>query len=179
MKATSTHSFVLGAALASGTIAMADAQSDTPLRPAQNSGTEHELRREMKTLTHRLKLTSEQQSQIRPVLEEREGKLQTLRNDNEDTSAHTALNDRFISRKEQMATAEQIQDANDKIEGVLDTTQIAKFEKDLQAMQARMQRTRDEDSSPEGFRDSGPPDGSPGSPPPDGGGPPPGGPPEQ
>lgn len=120
----------------------------------------HDPARELAHLTRSLKLTAEQQNQIKPMLEERE---EQMRNLHDDTS---------LTREESMAKGKSILEQSDAaVEAVLDPEQKVKFEKQQRAMQARMAH-RHEDSSP--------PDAAPqpdGGGPPGGDGPPPDGPP--
>ena len=122
----------------------------------------------MAHLTKKLKLNSRQRDDIKPILEDREARIQTVRQD--DTLTHEARTEK---------TTSILQETGNRIEAVLDNRQRQAFEKDEQAMRRHLARRSAEESS---FDDSPPPpddDGGPpdGGPPPDGGGPPDGGPP--
>lgn len=98
-------------------------------------------------MTKRYKLTADQQSQIKPILQDEQQQMQSLRGD---TSA---------SRDDKMAKMKGIHDAStQKIEAVLTDQQKQKFEADQQKMQERRAQHMQ---------------GGPGGPPPDGGAPPP------
>ena len=79
---------------------------------------------QLQHLTKALDLTSDQQSQIKPLLEARQQQMQAL------------FQDRSLSRDDRRAKMQGIRsDTNSKIEAVLNDQQKQKFE----AMQARMQ----------------------------------------
>jgi len=118
----------------------------------------HDPVRELAHMTKDLKLSAEQQGQIKPILEQREAEMRTL---------HDGTT---LSREASMAQAKSIMDQSDaSIEAVLDQAQRKQFEKRRQAMQARMAHHRDNSSSPDATPapdGDGPPGGD--GPPPDG-----------
>jgi Spy/CpxP family protein refolding chaperone len=82
-------------------------------------------------MTKRYKLTADQQSQIKPILQDEQQQMQTLHSD---TS---------MSRDDKRAKAMSMhQDSTQKIEAVLNDQQKQKFEADQQKMQQRMQERR-------------------------------------
>jgi Spy/CpxP family protein refolding chaperone len=136
------------------------AQSSAALPPGMHGGPRpHDPVRELTHLTQALDLTAEQQTQIKPILEDRDTQMQTL---HENSS---------LSRQESMAKAKGILDQSDSaIEAVLNSEQKAKFEKQ-RAMHAQMTHRHDNTWRPDGTPE---PDGAG---PPGGDGPPPDGPP--
>jgi periplasmic protein CpxP/Spy len=111
--------FSAGAALAQDSSPMPNQTS-----PAQDQGKEHSGKKknmdadqQLQRLTSRLNLSSAQQSQIKPVLEERQQKMQTLHQD------------QSISQTDRRNQAKSISDdSNSKIEAVLNDSQKQKFE---------------------------------------------------
>jgi Spy/CpxP family protein refolding chaperone len=137
------------------------ARSNAVLPPDVHAGPPpHDPARELAHLSKSLKLTAEQQNQIRPILEERDEQMHNL---HDDTS---------LTREESVAKGKGILEKSDSaIEAVLDSEQKEKFEKQRRAMEERMAHRHD---------NSAPPDGTPepdGGGPPGGDGPPPDGPP--
>jgi hypothetical protein len=149
-------------------VAQSSSSSDTSQAPAirDRSGPglrPHSVTRELAALTKQLKLTTDQQDQIRTILEDRESEMRVLQSDHS------------LTRQERHAKMDSIMDASrGKIEAVLTNSQKETFEKERQQMLARKQRERDDSAGPDGPPDGGPPDGGPGP----GGEPPPGPPPD-
>jgi Spy/CpxP family protein refolding chaperone len=77
-------------------------------------------------MTKRYKLTADQQSQIKPILQDEQQQMQSMHSD---TST---------SREDKMAKMKSMREAdNQKIEAVLNDEQKQKFEADQQKMQQR------------------------------------------
>ena len=160
---------VLGAILTAGIASVAAAQADAPPPPPQQQAAPnprpHDPAKELAELTRKLKLSAEQQTEIKPILLAREASMQAL------------LKDEGLTREQRMDEARTIMDdSRSKIEAVLDDSQRQKFEREQQAMQRHARRNHGnsfQDDGPDGPPpdDMGPP---PDGPPPDGGGPPPG-----
>lgn len=157
---------VLGGLVIAGIFTLASAQDDRTL-PLSGDGaffakSHGDPARELAQLTRKLKLTPDQQSEVKGVLQMRRQQLQ-------------ALAESHLSREDRTSKARSIlDDSRNKIEAVLDDSQRQKFEKADQATRNRRSETKDShDSGPDGPPpdDMGPP---PDGPPPDGGGPPPG-----
>jgi Spy/CpxP family protein refolding chaperone len=102
-------------------------------------------------MTKRYKLTADQQSQIKPILQDEQQQMESMHSD---TST---------SRQDKMAKMKSMHEADtQKIEAVLNDDQKQKYEADQKKMQdRRSQRMQGSES------------GSQGAPPPDAGGPPP------
>ena len=84
-------------------------------------------------LTQRLNLTDDQKNQIRPILEERQQKMQSLHSDN----SH--------SREDKMSKARStFEDSNNKIRAVLNEDQKQKFD---QMRQRRREHMRNRESN--------------------------------
>src|SRR6187402_3145182 len=138
------RSFALSGLLVAGVAAYAQTDAATAQQPAtgtttQDNTTPHGGRhmrkqnpdRQMKMLTKRLELTSDQQTQIKPILEDRAQQMQALRAD------------QSAARADKMAKMKSLRDdSNQKIEAVLNDTQKQKFEAIQQKMQERMQNHR-------------------------------------
>ena len=83
-------------------------------------------------MTKRYQLSADQQAQVKPILTDEQQQMQSLRSD-------TAL-----SREDRFAKMKSIHEqSRAKIEGVLNPTQKAEFEKDEARMQERMRRPPD------------------------------------
>ena len=114
--------FVLGT-----TAALAQETPSTPTSPAQGQGGAQKKKnmdpdQQLQRLTSKLNLSADQQSQIKPILAERQQKMQAL-----------SLN-QSISQDDRRSQAKSIaSDSNGKIEAVLNDDQKQKFE----AMQAK------------------------------------------
>jgi Spy/CpxP family protein refolding chaperone len=102
-------------------------------------------------MTKRYKLTADQQSQIKPILQDEQQQMQAMHSD------------AATSRDDKMAKMKSMHEADtQKIEAVLNDDQKQKYEADQKKMQdRRSQRMQGSES------------GSQGAPPPDAGGPPP------
>src|SRR5579875_1579086 len=125
----------LGSLLALGTSTAVFAQDNAPTATPdqQQQGAPGHMHRgmdpdrQLQHMTKQLDLTSDQQSQIRPLLLDRQQKMQAL------------WQDQSLSRDDRRGRAQSIQqDTRSKIEAVLHDQQKQKFE----AMQARMQEHR-------------------------------------
>jgi periplasmic protein CpxP/Spy len=133
--------------------------------PAASPQTARELRnakRQLARLTKKLKLSAQQQDEIKPILEDKETQMRNLRQD------------RSLSREDRSEKANGIvEDGDSKIEAFLNDSQKQIFEKQQQAMERQMQRRATDDSSMDDFPPPPPDDdgGGPldGGPPPDGG----------
>jgi periplasmic protein CpxP/Spy len=137
MKRQVLCSLVLTGLLATGSIMFAQEPGSAP--PDQNApqaegggmgghrgGGRMDPDQRLAHMTKRYKLTTDQQSQIKPILQDEQQQMQSLRGD---TST---------SREDKMAKAKGIHDAStQKIEAVLTDQQKQKFEADQQKMQER------------------------------------------
>lgn len=106
-----------------GSVAIAQ---DQPAPPPQEGGGGHrgmDTDAQLKHMTKALDLTTDQQAQIKPILESQHQQVQALRED------------QSLSREDRMAKMKSIhEDSHTKIEAVLNDTQKQKFE----AMQEHM-----------------------------------------
>ena len=87
---------------------------------------------ELKRLTKDFNLTSDQQSKIKPILVDRQKKMEDLMND--------STGDRQATRQKMMQIR---QDTNDEIRAQLDDTQKEKFDKLQKEREDRMQNRRE------------------------------------
>jgi Spy/CpxP family protein refolding chaperone len=118
-------------------------------------------------LTKQLSLSSEQQTKVKAILEERSQKSRELmkslhpaqQEGSGEAQAAPPSQEQFEQIRSQMKAIRD--DANSKISGLLTAEQAAKFA----ALLKQRQRHGDEDGMPDGP----PPDGGMGGPPPDGG----------
>ncbi|MFZ0742831.1 MAG: hypothetical protein WAM85_00400 [Terracidiphilus sp.] len=136
-------SLALGCLLALGLTAAAVAQDNPPPPQEQGQSGRGPGRMDpdqmLKHMTKQLDLTADQQSQIKPLLVDRQQKMQAV------------FQDDSLSREDRRAKMRSIQeDTHSKIEAVLNDQQKQKFE----AMQNRMGRRRGENGPPP------PPDGA-------------------
>ena len=108
-----------------GSAAIAQDQSAPP--PQQGGGPGHrgmDPDAQLKHMTKALDLTSDQQAQIKPILQSQHDQMQSLHED------------QSLSREDRMAKMKSIhEDSQSKIEAVLNDTQKQKYEE----MQAKMQ----------------------------------------
>jgi len=133
-----------GSLLTLGVTAAAIAQDNTP-PPPQDQGQgpgpgqrRMDPNRQLERMTRQLNLTEDQQTQIKPILVDRQQKMEAL------------FQDQSLSQEDRRAKMRSIrQDSQTKIEGVLNDEQKQKFE----AMQEHMGRRRGGMGGP-------PPDGS-------------------
>jgi hypothetical protein len=129
---------LLGAVLSTGVVlaqAPDQAKPSSAAQAKQNDAARHAANpdRMAKHLTKELGLSSDQEAQIKPVLEDRVQKMQALR---ADTS---------LSQQDRHTKARAImQESNKKIEAVLNDTQKQQFE------QMRQERRAHRKSQPEG-----------------------------
>jgi len=101
----------------------------------------------LKQMTKNFKLTADQQTKIKPILEDMQKKMEDLRNDSTG------------NRQEMRGKAMKItEDANTQIRAVLDDKQKEKFDKQEQERMQRMQNRRGGGmGAPRGDSPSGPP----------------------
>ena len=123
----------LSGAVALGTACAANAQDQPPPPPDQSQqgpppgrgGRHMDPDQQLKHMTQALDLSADQQSQIKPVLVDRDQQMQAL------------FSDQSLQQQDRRAKARSImQSSNSKIEAVLNDEQKQKFE----AMQQRMRR---------------------------------------
>ena len=123
--------FALTGLLTLGMAAGAAIAQDYSPPPQQGSGMQGHHRmdpdQQLKRMTRQLDLSSDQQSQIKPILESRQQQMQDLWQDQSLSSQ---------DRHQKMTSIQQ--DSSDKIEAVLNDTQKQKYE----AMQAKMKERR-------------------------------------
>ena len=137
------YSFALSGLLAAGMATAAYAQSDNSAQqPADQSATaqsapagrhmrQADPDRQVAMLSKHLKLSADQQSQIKPILADRSQQMQALRAD------------QSTPRADKMAKFKTIRDdSNQKIEAVLNDAQKQKFEAMQQKREQRMQEHR-------------------------------------
>jgi Spy/CpxP family protein refolding chaperone len=80
-------------------------------------------------MTQRYNLSTDQQTQLKPILASQQQQMQALRGDSS------------LSREDRMAKMQSIRsDSNTKIEAILNADQKKQFEQDQQRMQERMQQ---------------------------------------
>lgn len=92
---------------------------------------------QLRHLTRALELTPDQQSQIKPILEDRQQKAQAL------------FQNQSLSREDRRSQMQSIRsDSNAKIEAVLNDQQKQKFEAMQQRMQERMQQRQGGENAP-------------------------------
>ena len=130
---TKTISMLLGALLSTGVVlAQAPDQTQQPSAPqaAQNQQGHHHRApdpdRMAKHLGKKLSLSNEQVAQLKPILEDRQQKMQTLKAD-----ASLSEQDRHAKARDIM------QDGKTRIEALLNDTQKQQFEQMLQERRAR------------------------------------------
>jgi periplasmic protein CpxP/Spy len=144
-------SLALGTLLAAGASSSARAQDNPPPPPDQaqpggggRGGMRMDPNRQLERMTRELSLTADQQSQIKPMLVDRQQKMEAI------------YQDQSLSQEDRRSKMMSIrQESRGKIEAVLNGDQKQKFE----AMEQR-------------GPGRGGPGGGPGGPPPDGGAPP-------
>lgn len=148
-------SLSLAALLVCGAAPALFAQDNSAPPPAQDTtqgpgpGGHHRMDpdAQLRHMTKQLDLSSDQQSQIRPILVDRQQKMQAL------------FQDQSVSRQDRHSKMEAIrQDTTSRIEAVLNDQQKQKFE----AMQQRMQNRRHDGGPEEGDGPPPPPEGQPG-----------------
>jgi periplasmic protein CpxP/Spy len=147
--------FTLGA-----TAALAQDYTPTPNQttPAQEQGMEQSAKKNMdvdqqlQRMTTKLNLTSAQQTQIKPILQDRQQKMQALKQD------------QTISQTDRSSQAKSIKDdTNNKIEAVLNDDQKQKFEA---MMEKKSDKKRGMTQTPETAPSTPPPDSQPQAQPP-------------
>lgn len=119
----------LGGLLAAGTAGIAVAQDNAAPAPEQGQPGRGPMRmdpsRQLEHMTRELGLSTDQQGQIKPLLVDRQQKMEAL------------FQDQSLSREDRRAKMQSIrQDSQSKIEAVLNDQQKQKFE----AMEQRMRR---------------------------------------
>ncbi len=117
--------------------ALAQDNPPPPQNQEQGQGGRGRMRmdpdQQLQHMTKQLDLSADQQSQIKPVLVDRQQRMQAV------------FQDQSLSREDRRAKMQSIrQDAQTKIEAVLNDQQKQKFE----AMQERMQHRRGENGPP-------------------------------
>ena len=124
--------------------AAAFAQQDTP--PPAPDGSAQQMGRmghqrmdpdeQVAHMTKRYNLSSDQQTQIKPILVGRQQQMQALRQDSS------------LSREDKMAKMKSIRDdSSTKIQAILNDSQKQKYTEDQQKMQDRMQQRMQEHSA--------------------------------
>ena len=125
-------SIALTGLLGLGMTAFAQDQSTAPATPPPMHGPRHQGMNpdnQLAHLTKALNLTSDQQTQIKPILEDQQTQMMQI---HQDTS---------LSRDDKMAKAKSVhQDTTTKVEAVLNDQQKSKYEAMQQKMQERMQQ---------------------------------------
>ncbi|HEY6488140.1 MAG: hypothetical protein WCC26_16220 [Terracidiphilus sp.] len=139
---------VLGGLLAAGTAGSATAQDNSAPAPEQGQAGRGAMRmdpnRQLEHMTRELGLSADQQGQIKPLLVDRQQKVEAL------------FQDQSLSREDRRAKMQSIrQDSQTKIEAALNDQQKQKFE----AMQERGRRGRG--GPGQGAPDQGPPQSQP------------------
>jgi len=126
---------LLAAGLSFGAAAAFAQDSSAPAPSAQGPGGGRMGRMQMspdqqlEQMTKRYNLSADQQTQIKPILADRQQQMMTLR---QDTS---------MSREDKMAKMKSIrEDSNTKIQAILNDEQKQKFAEDQQKMEQRMQQ---------------------------------------
>lgn len=127
--------------LAQSTATSPDTQGATTPQTESQAGTQGSMsmhrhhqrgpKRQLKRMTKTLNLTSDQQQQILPILQDRNTQMKTMRDD-------TSLSPQ--QRREQGRTL--MQDTNQKIEAVLNDTQKQQFEQQNQQRREHMRNRR-------------------------------------
>ena len=128
---------VLCLGFASGTTLLLaqDAGSDQNPQAMQHGGLHGPMSpdRELAGLTKRLQLSSDQQNQIKPILQDRHDQLMQLHQD------------QSLSRPDRMAKMKTLdEDSNTKLEAVLNPDQKTKYEKMIAERKEHMQEQRAE-----------------------------------
>ncbi|MDR3793177.1 MAG: hypothetical protein P4L03_07340 [Terracidiphilus sp.] len=162
---------LLAAALAGPAFAQPDGGGFGPPPDGFDNGGQQRgpnVDREVKQLTKLLALSTDQQTQLKTVLTERNQKMRELMKGIRPASQNDGPPDaaQFEQIRTQMKAIRD--DANTKIEALLTDEQATKYKQWL-----KQQKRNNDDGMPP------PPDGGPGGPPPDGGGPGGGSPPPQ
>lgn len=109
------------------------AQDSAPQQPSQPTARRHRGRMnpeaQLARMTSRYNLTADQQSQIKPILEEQQTQMQAL------------SQEQSTSREDRRSKMMSIRtDTNNKIRAVLNDEQKAKFDADQKRMQERMRQ---------------------------------------
>jgi protein CpxP len=139
----SVTSFALGAFLSAGLAlagqtpaaqdpAPAPGNTQTPAENSQAGGHRHaDPTRQVRMLTKRLSLSSQQQDQLLPILKDREDQVRNV------------MNDASLSKKDQHAKMQTIrEDSKTKIEALLTDSQKQQYQQMEQQMHDRMQQRR-------------------------------------
>ena len=122
-----------GAAFAQDNSAQAPADQSAMHGRRQGMNPENQLAH----LTKMLNLTSDQQSQIKPLLETQQSQIMQIHQD------------QSIAREDKMAKVKSVhQDTTTKIEAVLNDQQKQKYEASQEKMQERMERRSGGDAAP-------------------------------
>ena len=137
---TILFSSALCLALTPSFVLLAQDSATSPTASSQNQGgqaMQHGMRgpmspdQELSNLTKNLSLTSEQQTQLKPILQDRHDQLMQMHQD------------ASISRQDKMAKMKSLDDeSNSKLEAILKPEQKAKYEKMVADRKARMQERR-------------------------------------
>lgn len=107
----------------------APAQSAPSGQPMQHGPMSPDM--ELQHLTKALQLTSDQQSQIKPILQDRHDQMMQIHQDSS------------LARPDKMAKMKSLDDdSNTKLEAVLNDQQKAKYEKMMQHRREKMQQMR-------------------------------------
>ena len=120
--------------LVSGTALIAqDAAQDQSAQPMQQGGQHGPMSpdRELTHMTKALQLTSDQQAQIKPILQNRRDQMMQIHQDSS------------MSRQDKMAKMKDLDDSsNSKVEAVLNDQQKPKYEQMMQNRKEHMQQRR-------------------------------------
>ena len=123
--------------LTSGSVLLAQdtstAQDQSAQQPMQQRGQHGPMSpdRELGHMTKQLNLTSDQQSQIKPILADRQSQMMQIRQDSS------------MSREDKMAKMKSLDDgSNSKVEAVLTDEQKPKYEKMMANRKEHMQQMR-------------------------------------
>ncbi len=100
--------------------------STQPAQPGGEARHAMDPEKQLKHMSHRLKLSADQQTQLRPILTERQQQMQTI------------WQDQSLSKQDRHAKVKSVRDdSNAKIEAVLNDTQKQQFEQMQQHMRER------------------------------------------
>jgi protein CpxP len=129
------YSLTLATLLATGLAVAAPQDQDHAAAPeaGQAAHRQPDPERQIKMLSKRLNLTTDQQQQIRPILTDRQQQFENIRNDNS------------LSPSDRRAKMKTVRDDSDaKIKAVLTDSQKQTYEQMQQQMRERMQQHRGE-----------------------------------
>ena len=100
--------------------------STQPAQPGGEARHAMDPEKQLKHMSHRLKLSADQQNQLRPILTERQQQMQAI------------WQDQSLSKQDRHAKVKSVRDdSNAKIEAVLNDTQKQQFEQMQQHMRER------------------------------------------